>query len=180
MVDHAYFNCSLFIELCDQRSKIREKFSKVEEELFRHMEGSFGVATHKLVSNPVTMDSAQALMMCWNALKTMKEEQKLLALTLDKLITYTMELPTTWRLQNPLLSLQPLKGNVDFSAHLENKDQPKSKRRAKPYSRKPKPALQQQPPIEAVTLPDDAAAALDEILADIAAQEEFQSAQPIL
>jgi hypothetical protein len=31
-----------------------------------------------------------------------------------------------------------------------------------------------------VTLPDDAAAALDEILADIAAQEEFQSAQPML
>jgi hypothetical protein len=178
MAENAYFNCSLFIELCDQRSKIREKFSKVEEELFRHMEGAFSLATHKLASNPATMDSAQALMMCWNALKTMKEEQKLLALTLDKLITYSMEIPTNWRLQNPLLSLRPLP-----PTQLDNEEKPKSKRRSKPYVRKPKKPAAPQPQlqVESVeTLPDDAAAALDEILADIAVQEGFQSAQQMV
>lgn len=178
MAENAYFNCSLFIELCDQRSKIREKFSKVEEELFRHMEGAFSLATHKLASNPATMDSAQALMMCWNALKTMKEEQKLLALTLDKLITYSMEIPTNWRMQNSLLSLRPLP-----PTQLDNEEKPKSKRRSKPYVRKPKKPAAPQPQlqVESVeTLPDDAAAALDEILADIAVQEGFQSAQQMV
>jgi hypothetical protein len=86
--ENVYYNCSVFMELLDQQAKLRQKFSVAEKEIFNHMGGSFALGMHKLAACPATAESAQALMMCWNAIRTMKEEQEFLALTMDKFIAY--------------------------------------------------------------------------------------------
>jgi hypothetical protein len=88
MTDNIYFNCNLFMELLDQHVQLQQKFSSANEEIFNGLGGSFATATHKLASNPVTMESAQALMMCWSAIRTLRQEQRLLSECADRLISY--------------------------------------------------------------------------------------------
>jgi hypothetical protein len=92
MADNIYFNCNLFMELLDRHTLLQQKFSKVNEELFNDMGGSFALATHQLAASPVTAESAQALMMCWSAIRTLKQEQTLLAESADRIISYLVQM----------------------------------------------------------------------------------------
>jgi hypothetical protein len=92
MADNVYFNCNLFMELLDRHAQLQQKFSRTNEELFNDMGSSFAAATQQLASSPLTMESAQALMMCWNAIRTFRQEQQLLADCADRIIAYLAQM----------------------------------------------------------------------------------------
>jgi hypothetical protein len=103
MADNIYFNCNLFMELLDRHAQLQQKFSRTNEELFNEMGSSFAAATHQLASSPLTAESAQALMMCWNAIRTFRQEQQLLAECADQIIAYLAQTkPSTFNFARPL------------------------------------------------------------------------------
>jgi hypothetical protein len=96
MADNIYFNCNLFMDLLDRHAQLQQKFSRTNEEMFHEMGSSFAAATHQLASSPLTAESAQALMMCWNAIRTFRQEQQLLADCADRIIAYLAQMkPST-------------------------------------------------------------------------------------
>ena len=84
------------MELLDRHAQLQQKFSKTNEEVFHEMGSSFAEATQQLASSPLTVESAQALMMCWNAIRTFRQEQQLLADCADRIIAYLAQMkPST-------------------------------------------------------------------------------------
>jgi hypothetical protein len=92
MANNVYFNCNLFMELLDRHAQLQQKFSRTNEELFNEMGSLFAAATHQLASSPLTVELAQALMMCWNAIRTFRQEQQLLADCADQIIAYLAQM----------------------------------------------------------------------------------------
>ena len=80
------------MDLLDRHAQLQQKFSKTNEEVFHELGSSFAAATHQLALSPLTADSAQALMMCWNAIRTFRQEQQMLADCADRIIAFLAQM----------------------------------------------------------------------------------------
>jgi hypothetical protein len=133
MADNIYFNCNLFMDLLDRHAQLQQKFSRTNEEMFHEMGSSFAAATHQLASSPLTAESAQALMMCWNAIRTFRQEQQLLADCADRIIAYLAQMkpstgPSFQFLPPQPIPAKPKRGGVKEKAKRMNSARNSGKR----------------------------------------------------
>jgi hypothetical protein len=149
MAENIYFNCNLFMELLDCHNELQKKFARTNEEVFHEMASSFAEATHQLASSPLTADSAQALMMCWNAIRTFRQEQQLLVDCADRIVAYLAQMKPAAP-QQPVQEAKPKRAAAGGGSRGGKGEKAKRSYAPRGAAKKQQQQQQQQPMPEAL------------------------------